>query len=100
MPLRKYRLYCLDGSGGLKLADWIAAHTDEEAVEKARVIEHGARKVEVWQQDRLVAAMDTEQLSDPIPVQRSYEAVAIKSSREAIARSYETLAQTSLHPAD
>ena len=58
-----YRLYCLNGAGRISLADWIEAETDEEAVEKARTMMHGARKCEVWQRQRLVATLDVQDLS-------------------------------------
>ena len=58
-----YRLYCLDGAGRINLADWINAETDEEAVAIARKIEHGARKCEIWQANRLVAKLDAHDLA-------------------------------------
>ena len=36
-----YRLYAMDGLGRINLADWIHAESDEEAVAKARQVEHG-----------------------------------------------------------
>lgn len=59
-----YRLYCLDGAGRISLADWINAETDEEAVTIARRIEHGARKCEIWQGNRLVAKLDAHDLAN------------------------------------
>jgi len=59
-----YRLYCLDGAGRISLADWIEAASDDEAVATARTMEHGARKCEVWQGDRLVAKLDSHDLAD------------------------------------
>lgn len=61
MSAQHYRLYRLSENGGMHLADWIRAETDEEAIEQALRIEHGARKVEVWQRNRLVAALDTQE---------------------------------------
>jgi hypothetical protein len=58
-----YRLYCLDGAGRITLADWIQAETDEEAIEKARKKQQGARKCEIWQRRRLVETLDAQDLS-------------------------------------
>ena len=58
-----YRLYCLDGEGRISLADWIEAETDEEAIEKARTMQHGARKCEIWQRRRLVKTLNAQDLS-------------------------------------
>ena len=58
-----YRLYCMDGSGKIGLADWFEADTDEEAVHKARELKAGARKCEVWQGTRMVAQLDAQELS-------------------------------------
>lgn len=58
-----YRLHCLDHNGNISLAEWITADTDEEAIAHARQLEHGARKCEVWQQQRLVATIDGQALS-------------------------------------
>ena len=63
MPSQQYRLYCLSRGGGISLADWIEAESDEQAIERARLIQHGARKIEIWQRDRLVAAMEGEVLA-------------------------------------
>jgi len=59
-----YRLYCLDGNGGIHLADWVEADTDGEAIAQARQIEHGSRKCEVWQRNRLVATLNAQDLAD------------------------------------
>jgi hypothetical protein len=58
-----YRLYCLDGEGRISLADWIEAETDEEAIEKALTMKHGARKCEIWQRRRLVKTLNAQDLS-------------------------------------
>ena len=58
-----YRLYCLDGAGRISLADWIEADSDEQAIEKARAKQHGARKCEIWQRRRLVKSLDAQDLS-------------------------------------
>jgi hypothetical protein len=58
-----YRLYCLDGAGRISLADWIEAETDDDAVAKALKVEHGARKCEVWQANRLIATLNSHDLA-------------------------------------
>ena len=58
-----YRLYCLQAAGGVRLADWIEADTDDEAVAKARQIEHGAVRCEVWREKQLVAKLDAHDLT-------------------------------------
>jgi hypothetical protein len=63
-PMPSYRLYCLDGAGRISLAEWIEAEGDEEAVAAARAMEHGARKCEVWNGDRLVAKLEARDLAD------------------------------------
>jgi hypothetical protein len=60
-----YRLYCLDGAGKIKLADEIVASDDAEAIENARDTHRGGRKCEVWQGSRLVATLDTHDLTGP-----------------------------------
>jgi hypothetical protein len=59
-----YRFYCLDGRGSIRLADWIDAESDEEAIAKARKIETGAQKCELWQKNRLVASLNGHDLPD------------------------------------
>jgi hypothetical protein len=60
-----YRLYCLDGTGRISLADWIEATTDDEAIKEARHIKHGAVKCEIWQKDRLIAQIEGERIIRP-----------------------------------
>ena len=55
-----YRLYCLDQNGGIGLADWIEADTDDEAVKIARTMRPDAHKCEVWLQDRLIGTLTPE----------------------------------------
>jgi hypothetical protein len=62
--MAEYRLYCLDGAGRISLAEWIDADSDQEAIAKARQIEHGAIKCEVWQRNRLVARLSAQDLAD------------------------------------
>ena len=59
-----YRLYCLNDAGSISLAVEIQAGSDEEAVAKARQIEHGGIKCEVWQGKRLVATLNARDLAD------------------------------------
>ena len=58
-----YRLYCLDGSGRIDLADWFEAQSDEDAVAVARTMKANARRCELWKQNRLIAALDMAQLT-------------------------------------
>lgn len=58
-----YRLYSLDRRGGINLADWLDAPNDEVAIERARRMEQGAQKVEIWQRNRLVATLTSQDLS-------------------------------------
>ena len=53
-----YRLYCLDGTGRISLADWIEADSDEAAIVQARAIKDAAGKCEIWQHTRLVARIN------------------------------------------
>ena len=50
----EYRLYCLDGAGRFTKAHEINADTDEDALIRAREIEHHV-SCELWQKDRKVA---------------------------------------------
>lgn len=59
-----YRLYCMDGTGRIDLAEWLDASSDEEAVRQAKKLKNGATKCEVWQRNRLVAKLDTQDLAD------------------------------------
>ena len=57
------RLYCLDGSGRIDLADWFEAQSDEDAVAVARAMKANARRCELWKRNRLVASLDMAQLT-------------------------------------
>lgn len=59
-----YRLYCLDGTGTISLAEWIQAQDDEDAIQQARSHKSAVRKCEVWQGNRLVANLDASELGD------------------------------------
>ena len=61
--MAEYRLYCLDGAGKIDLAEVIQASTDEEALAKARDLKQNGLKCEIWQRNRLVAALDAQDLS-------------------------------------
>jgi hypothetical protein len=51
--LPSYRLYRLDGAGGIIGADWLEAATDEDARAKAQEA-HGSDRFELWDRYRLV----------------------------------------------
>jgi hypothetical protein len=53
----KYRLYCLDSSGHISLAEWLDAETDQDAIRQAQFLKQGARKCEVWDGTRMVAQL-------------------------------------------
>lgn len=55
-----YRLYCLDGSGRIDLADWIDASDDEEAIRRARELKPNVQRCEIWLKDRLVARLNAD----------------------------------------
>jgi len=61
--MRDYRLYCLDGTGSISLAEWIQAPDDADAVRQAQELKRGALKCEVWLGNRLVATLDGSALS-------------------------------------
>ena len=61
-----YRTYCFDGIRQIRSADELFADDDAEAVAKTKVQHRGALKCEIWQQNRLVAALDAKDLAaDP-----------------------------------
>jgi hypothetical protein len=61
--MRDFRLYCLDGTGSITLAEWIEAADDAEAIRQAQDLKRGALKCEVWVGNRLVATLDGSALS-------------------------------------
>ena len=61
--MQHYRLYCLDGTGSLGLAESIEATDDADAIRQAQEIKRGALKCEVWLGQRLVATLDGDALS-------------------------------------
>jgi hypothetical protein len=60
--MQDYRLYCLDSAGNISLAEWIEAEDDADAISQAQWLKRGAIRCEVWQGQRLVAAIDGQQL--------------------------------------
>ena len=64
--MASYRLYCLDGSGHISLADWIEAASDEDAIATARALRPDAHRCEVWRKDRLVARLTDEGRFEPV----------------------------------
>ena len=66
-----YRLYCLDGAGRISLPEWIDAHDDVDAAQQARKLKQGSLKCEVWQERRLVAELDMNDLADGLGQARS-----------------------------
>ena len=44
------------------MAEWIDAANDNDAVRQARVLKQDAQKCEVWNGNRLVARLDSEDL--------------------------------------
>ena len=57
MSPESYRYYCLDSSGRLHNADWLQADSDEEAISLVKAKHSDARRCEIWQGQRLVAAI-------------------------------------------
>lgn len=52
-----YRVYCYDGAGKLREADWIQANSDEDAIVAVRALKIAA-KYEVWHRERLVGTIE------------------------------------------
>ena len=59
-----YRLYCLDGTGRINLAEWIEAKSDEQVIALVREMKPDAGKCEIWQGPRLVARLNRGDLSE------------------------------------
>jgi hypothetical protein len=57
-----YRLYCLDARGQISMAEWIDAEDDQDAIRQAQASKQDARKCEVWDGNRLVARLDSQDL--------------------------------------
>jgi hypothetical protein len=55
----EYRLYCLDGLGGISKAEELEASNDAEAVVAAKAMKKSV-KCELWQRERLVAIIPPE----------------------------------------
>jgi len=58
----KYRLYCLDARGQISMAEWIDAADDQDAIRQAQTLKQDAQKCEVWDGNRLVARLDSQDL--------------------------------------
>ena len=56
--MRHYRLYCLEATGSISLAEWIEALDDADALRQARDLKPGALKCEIWCGKRPVATID------------------------------------------
>jgi hypothetical protein len=52
-----YRVYCLDGAGKVRAAEWIQAESDSAALDAAREFA-GSAPCEVWLGDRLVGKVE------------------------------------------
>lgn len=61
--MRHYRLYCLDETGRIGLAEWIEAADDADAIRQAHDLNERALKCEIWQGQRLVATIGQQALS-------------------------------------
>lgn len=57
-----YRLYCLDARGQISMAEWIDAANDQDAVRQAQALKQNAQMCEVWDGNRLVARLDSQDL--------------------------------------
>jgi hypothetical protein len=57
-----YRLYCLDARGHISMAEWIEATDDQDAIRQAQTLKRDAQKCEVWDGNRLVARLDSQDL--------------------------------------
>jgi hypothetical protein len=56
--MAEYRIYCLDGNGGIGFAQWFDAGSDDEAIGHAQKLRPDAYRSELWERGRLVAALD------------------------------------------
>lgn len=53
-----YRLYCMDGAGHIRDAEWFEAADDAAALKAAAEMHSDAMRCEVWCGTRLVGALD------------------------------------------
>lgn len=58
-----YRIYCLDRAGRISFAETIAAAGDPEAIVHAHDMKRHELKCEVWQDRRLVAILNAQDLA-------------------------------------
>ena len=56
-----YRLYCLDGTNRFTRAESFDAPDDEGAVRRGRVLMGDAIKAEIWERNRLVTRITSEE---------------------------------------
>lgn len=54
-----YRLYCMDGAGRIRDAEWFEAADDASALAVAAEMHPDALRCEVWCGTRLVGALDS-----------------------------------------
>jgi|tagenome__1003787_1003787.scaffolds.fasta_scaffold20965659_4 hypothetical protein len=54
--MRHYRVYRVNGAGGIEAAEWIDAQNDDQAVQMAFELGDWSR-CEVWEQNRLVGSL-------------------------------------------
>lgn len=56
-----YRLYCMDGAGRIRDAEWFEAANDAAALAAVKTIQPDALCYEVWCGTRLVGVVDNRQ---------------------------------------
>ena len=54
--MNTYRLYCVDRTGKIVAAEWLAASDDDEALRLARALNRDS-SCELWKRDKFVAAI-------------------------------------------
>ena len=59
-----YRVYFLDAQNRFTRCEIVEATSDEEAMERARPLRKDAQQFEVWERDRLVATIGTDERSE------------------------------------
>ena len=73
MPSDNYRYYRLDANGHLHGTEWIAASSDEKAINHVRA-KHPDDRCEIWQGQRLVAQLGFSAKDNVI--RQSYRSIA------------------------
>ena len=61
--MSSYRVYCVNGAGGLELPEWIEAADDADAMLQSQELKKYARTCEVWQGRRLVGTLADQRLT-------------------------------------